>query len=347
MVQGVTPSRTTPTAIAALATKTTVGLGNVVNLDTSTTANITDSANKRFVTDTQSSVLALTSGTNTGDGSTPPETVSTIGTLISGATLKNPPVDADSIGLSDSAASNVLKKLTWANVKAALKTYFDTLYPGGSGTSTGSNTGDQTSIVGISGTKAQFDTAVSDGNILYVGDITQYTDEAAQDAVGLMVDGSLTYVDATPLLQRAALTGHITAPAGSNATSLGSFTKAQLSTAVSDGDPLYAGDISGISDGDKGDITVSGSGATWTIDAGVITPAKTSITGVTTGAKYLRDDWSWQTVTASTPDTLLTKNIIGADTTVTAGYSAYIPDFIEISDTFTFEVGLDSCLEIG
>ena len=37
---------------------------------------------------------------------------------------------------------------------------------------TGTNTGDQTSIVGITGTKAQFDTAVSDGNILYVGDVT-------------------------------------------------------------------------------------------------------------------------------------------------------------------------------
>ena len=107
----------------------------------------------------------------------------------------------------------------------------------------GTNTGDQTSIVGISGTKAQFNTAVTDGDFLYVGDVTQYTDEAAQDAVGAMVDGSLTYVDATPLLQRAALTGAITASAGSNATSLGSFTKAQLSTAVSDGDVLFVGDV--------------------------------------------------------------------------------------------------------
>jgi len=38
------------------------------------------------------------------------------------------------------------------------------------GNTSNTNTGDQTSIVGISGTKAQFDTAVSDGNILYVGD---------------------------------------------------------------------------------------------------------------------------------------------------------------------------------
>lgn len=38
------------------------------------------------------------------------------------------------------------------------------------GTSSGTNTGDQTSIVGISGTKAQFDTACSDGNFYFVGD---------------------------------------------------------------------------------------------------------------------------------------------------------------------------------
>ena len=64
---------------------------------------------------------------------------------------------------------------------------------------TGTNTGDQTSIVGISGTKAQFDTACSDGNFLYVGDVTQYTDENAQDAVGGMATNStfvnLTYSD--------------------------------------------------------------------------------------------------------------------------------------------------------
>lgn len=67
---------------------------------------------------------ALTvSGTNTGD-----ETAARIGTLIAGATAKSTPVDADMIGLADSAASNVLKKFSWSALKAALKTYFDTVY---------------------------------------------------------------------------------------------------------------------------------------------------------------------------------------------------------------------------
>lgn len=51
-----------------------------------------------------------------------------LGTLISGATAKTTPVDADSVGISDSAASGTVKKTTWANIKATLKAYFDTLY---------------------------------------------------------------------------------------------------------------------------------------------------------------------------------------------------------------------------
>lgn len=47
-----------------------------------------------------------------------------------------------------------------------------------------------------------------------------YTTEEAQDAVGAMVDASLVYVDATPLLSRAALTGDVTASQGSNATTI-------------------------------------------------------------------------------------------------------------------------------
>lgn len=47
---------------------------------------------------------------------------------LSGATAKGTPVDADTLPLSDSAASGALKRLSWANIKATLKAYFDTLY---------------------------------------------------------------------------------------------------------------------------------------------------------------------------------------------------------------------------
>lgn len=48
-----------------------------------------------------------------------------------------------------------------------------------------------------------------------------YTDENAQDAVGAMcTDGSLVYVDATPLLTRGALTGDVTAAQGSGITAI-------------------------------------------------------------------------------------------------------------------------------
>ena len=48
-------------------TKTQIGLDNVANIDTTTTSNITDSVDKRFITDAQKTVLENTSGTNTGD----------------------------------------------------------------------------------------------------------------------------------------------------------------------------------------------------------------------------------------------------------------------------------------
>ena len=51
--------------------------------------------------------------------------------LFTGRDAKTTPVDSDVVGLNDSAASDVLKKTTWANIKATLKSYFDTLYPTG------------------------------------------------------------------------------------------------------------------------------------------------------------------------------------------------------------------------
>lgn len=47
---------------------------------------------------------------------------------IAGLTAKATPVDADVTVIADSADSDKPKKVTWANVKATLKTYFDGLY---------------------------------------------------------------------------------------------------------------------------------------------------------------------------------------------------------------------------
>ena len=63
----------------------------------------------------------------------PAETTTTVGSLINSATAKASPEDADTLGLSDSAAGNILKKLSWSSLKSLLKTYFDTLYPSNSG----------------------------------------------------------------------------------------------------------------------------------------------------------------------------------------------------------------------
>lgn len=51
-----------------------------------------------------------------------------LGTILNAKAAKTTPIDADSFTITDSAASNVLKKLTFTNLKAFLKTYNDTLY---------------------------------------------------------------------------------------------------------------------------------------------------------------------------------------------------------------------------
>jgi len=51
-----------------------------------------------------------------------------VGSAVNDATAKPTPVDADTLPILDSAASFGLKKVTWANIKATLKTYFDGLY---------------------------------------------------------------------------------------------------------------------------------------------------------------------------------------------------------------------------
>ena len=62
----------------------------------------------------------------------------------------------------------------------------------------------------------------------------------------------------------------------------------------------------GVTDGDKGDITVSSSGAAWAIDSGAVTIAKISATGTASSSTFLRGDGTW--ATPSTGTTLPTCN---------------------------------------
>lgn len=55
---------------------------------------------------------------------------------VHNATSKATPVDADELPIHDSASSFGLSKLTWANIKATLKLYFDGSYVGLSGNQT-------------------------------------------------------------------------------------------------------------------------------------------------------------------------------------------------------------------
>lgn len=92
------------------------GLTGAVLLDSS---NVPDTLNKRYVTDAEKVILSNTSGTNSGN-----ETASTIGAIVNGASSATPN-DTD---LVMSVESSIAKKNTWTQIKAFLKTYFDSFY---------------------------------------------------------------------------------------------------------------------------------------------------------------------------------------------------------------------------
>jgi hypothetical protein len=85
---------------------------------------------------------------------------------IHSLTAKTTPVDADETIIIDSAASYDNKKVTWANIKATLKTYFDTLYQATLVSGTNIKTINGSTILGSG------DLTVSGGSGLTIGSST-------------------------------------------------------------------------------------------------------------------------------------------------------------------------------
>lgn len=77
---------------------------------------------------------------------------------IAAVNAKATPVDTDTMPLFDSEAGGVPKRWTWANLKAALKSYYD------SATSTLTNKSVDLGTNTITGTKAQFNAALTDAD---------------------------------------------------------------------------------------------------------------------------------------------------------------------------------------
>lgn len=111
--------------------RTNLGLGTLATQSGtfSGTSSGTNTGDQATITGNAGTATALaTARTIDGVSFDGTANVTVIAPGTNAATSKTTPVDADALPLVDSAAANVLKKLTWANIKATLKTYFDTLY---------------------------------------------------------------------------------------------------------------------------------------------------------------------------------------------------------------------------
>lgn len=94
------------------------GKTGIVTLDANDVAEVAD---KRYMTDAQETKLdSVETNADVTDAAN-------VGAVNAAATSKTTPIDADSFPIADSAASNVIKRVTFTNLKAFLKTYIDSM----------------------------------------------------------------------------------------------------------------------------------------------------------------------------------------------------------------------------
>ena len=121
--------------------------------------------------------------------------------------------DTDLVYVVETAGVGGVKK-TFTQIKEWTQDVLNATVIGGTNITATYNDGLGTLTFDFTGTIPADTDDLPEGSALY------FTDERAQDAVGAMVGASLIYVDGTPLLARAALTGDVTAAQDSNATTI-------------------------------------------------------------------------------------------------------------------------------
>lgn len=140
------------------------------------------------------------------------ETLTSMGTLITSGASKATPIDADEFAIRNSVGG-LMAKVTWANIKATLLTYFNTVYLGINAVLTG--------FVSGAGTVAATDTILQavqklDGNVAL-----KATDSLAAHLAGTETITGLKTIDATTGLALPATTG--TTPSAGTCVRIESF----------------------------------------------------------------------------------------------------------------------------
>jgi len=176
----------------------------------------------------------------------PAETATTIGALIGGADDATPN-DTDFVATSLTAAG-ILKKITWTNVKAFLKTYFDTLYLGlAGGTMTGDIQLGETDIkldAVLSGDETWSGVVIAGtaGSTIAVGEVCFLAADGKWDKVDGILDGTDTG------FSRKLGMCVLAAGADTNPTEMlliGKIRSAILPAGLTPGAPIYLADTAG------------------------------------------------------------------------------------------------------